>query len=297
MKQLLFAALLLADPRPVFAGSSCGGGSSNGGGSSSGDSSSGGGGSSSSSSSSSDYSSDSSGGESVSTACIDDTDVHGFRHCTKFGAWGKNLRIPRLFIEAGSRVRNFSSGLGERTATVQHGLEQFSYRVVMPPADSAGTDVAVTTNLRVGFGIGHGLYSGLEFEIGGIVEPAQVQTEMMTTSGTFGSPNVRQGSALFLGFTGLGGYRASGRYGSLAIEGAGGLRSVRYELDSSYHNCETSATLVSNRTVIEARARGELWLSPWLTAGVTLGTNVLDQGDWLAGVYLGAHSRAFAGTR
>ena len=37
------------------------------------------------------------------------------------------------------------------------------------------------------------------------------------------------------------------------------------------------------------------WLH--LTAGVTVGSNVLDRGDWMAGVYLGAHSRAFAGTR
>jgi hypothetical protein len=294
MKQLLFAALLLVDPTTVYAGSSCGGGSSGGGSSSGGSSSGGSSGGDSSSSSSSDSSSSSE--SSTTPACIDDTDVHGFRHCTKFGAWGRNLRFPRLFIEAGSGVRNFTSGLGERTATVQHGLEQFSYRVVMPPADAAGTDVAVTSNLRIGFGIGHGLYSGLEFEIGGVVAPAQAQTEMMTT-GTYGSPNVSQSSALFLGFTGVGGYRASSRLGSLSIEGAGGLRSVRYKFDSSYHNCETSTTLVSNRGVIEARARGELWLSPWLAAGVTLGTNVLDQGDWMAGLYLGAHSRAFAGTR
>lgn len=296
---LALAAILLADPSTVYAGSSCGGssgggssgGGSSGGGSSSGGSSGGGGGY-----SSSDSSSSSSSDSSPSAGCIDDTDVHGFRRCTKFGAWGNNLRIPRLFIELGSSVRNFGSGIGERTGSVQHGAERFSYRVVMPTAESSPTDVAVTSNLRLGFGVGRGLYSGLEFEIGGVVSPAAANAEM-TTSGTFGSPSLSQGNAVYLGFAGFAGYRASGSRGSIAIEGAGGLRSVRYNFESSYHLCETSETFVSTTSVIEARARGELWLSPWLTAGAQLGTNVLDRGDWMAGLYLGVHSRAFAGTR
>jgi hypothetical protein len=96
---------------------------------------------------------------------------------------------------------------------------------------------------------------------------------------------------------GIGGFRAIGKRGSIAIEGAGGLRSVRYEFASSYHNCETQATIVANRGVVEARARAELWLSPWITAGATLGTNVLERDDWMAGLYLGVHSRAFADGR
>jgi hypothetical protein len=72
---------------------------------------------------------------------------------------------------------------------------------------------------------------------------------------------------------------------------------VHYTFESSYHLSETSTTLVYNDGVVEARARGELWLSPWITAGATVGASVLDRGDWMAGVYLGVHSRAFAGSR
>jgi hypothetical protein len=117
----------------------------------------------------------------------------------------------------------------------------------------------------------------------------------MTTAGAFGSPNVEQGQGLVLGLAGIGGFRATGKLGAIAIEGAGGLRNVRYEFASSYHNCESRATIVANRGVVEARARAELWLSPWITAGATLGTNVLERDDWMAGVYLGVHSRAFGG--
>jgi hypothetical protein len=205
------------------------------------------------------------------------------------------MRLPRIFIEGGTRVRSFGSGLADQTGSISHGLESFSYRVVMPTAE-AHRDVAVTTNLRIGFGIPHGFYGGIEGEIGGLVAPASATAEM-TSSGVFGSPNVEQQSGLVLGLAAVGGVRVNGRYGSLAIEGAGGLRSVRYTFASSYHECETETTIVDNRSVVEARARAELWLSPWLTAGVAVGSNVLDQHDWMAGVYLGAHSRAFAGGR
>ena len=154
----------------------------------------------------------------------------------------------------------------------------------------------MTSTLRLGFGIPHGFYSGLELELGGLVSPAAATAEM-TTAGTFGTPNVEQQHGMFVGFTGVGGYRAVGSRGAIAIEGAGGLRSVRYNFDSSYHYCETTTTVTANMGVVEARARAELWLSPWLTAGVTVGSNVLERSDWMAGFYFGAHSRAYAGAR
>ena len=298
MKHLWLAALLLVDPRPVSAGHSCGGGGgSSSGGSSSGGSSSGGsssGGGSSYSSSSSDTSS--SEGSSSSGGCSDGTDVHGYRHCTRFGAWGRNMRLPRIFFEAGTSMRSFPSALGGSTGSIQHGAEAFSYRVVMPTSDGAQRDVAVMSNLRVGFGISRHLYSGLEIEFGGLASPASANAEM-TSTGTFGSPNVEQQHGIVAGVAAIGGYRISGGRGSLAIEGAGGERSVSYHFASAYHDCETSSTITAMRTVVEARARAELWLSPWVTAGVSVGSNVLQQSDWNAGLYLGLHTRAFAGSR
>jgi hypothetical protein len=35
----------------------------------------------------------------------------------------------------------------------------------------------------------------------------------------------------------------------------------------------------------------------WFTFGAAVGANVLERGDWLAGLYLGLHSRAYGGTR
>ena len=298
MRALLLGAVLLADPTPVYAGRSCGGGSS--GGSSSGGSSSGGSSSGGSSSGGSDsgwsHSSSSSGVDTTpNTGCIDDTDVHGFRKCTKFGTWGNSTRLPRIWVELGTSMRSFDTSLSDHSGSITHGSESFAYRVTMPAADPQ-RDVAAMTTARFGFGINRHFYSGLEAEIGGIVAPAHARTEM-TGTGNFGAPVVEQGRGLVVGFTGVGGYRASSKLGSLALEGAGGLRSVRYSFDSSYHNCETTETIAVTRGVVEARARGELWLNPWVTLGASLGTNVLAKNDWSAGLFFGFHSRAFAGSR
>ena len=75
------------------------------------------------------------------------------------------------------------------------------------------------------------------------------------------------------------------------------MRTVSYSFQSSYHLCQQATSVMVFAPVAEARARGELWLSPWLTAGVTLGTSVLETHAWMGGLYLGVHTRAFGGER
>jgi len=73
------------------------------------------------------------------------------------------------------------------------------------------------------------------------------------------------------------------------------VRDVRYRYTSTYHNCEDVASLDVVQAVLEARARAELWLNPWITVGAQAGANVAAKGDWMTGLYFGFHSRAFAG--
>jgi hypothetical protein len=49
--------------------------------------------------------------------------------------------------------------------------------------------------------------------------------------------------------------------------------------------------------VIEVRARGEAWLTPWLTVAAEIGAGVLDRSEWLALVEAGFHTRAFGAKR
>ncbi len=294
MIKALAAVLLLVAPVSAHASSSCGGGNGGGGSSSSGSSSS-------SSSSSSDSGSSwsytptsSDSGAATTTTCVEDNDVVGYRQCTKFGAWSTNLRLPRLFIELGSNVRQFGSRLGSHGGTVSHGAESFSYRMVMP--ESGAIDTALTSTMRFGFGMPHGLYAGVEAELGGITAQ-RAGTVAMETPGTFGRPDLDATTGMFIGALGIAGVRGTAGRATFAVEAAGGVRTARYRFASTYHNCETTSAISVSEGVVEARARAELWMSPWLTAGVSLGTSVVDRGDWLAGAYLGFHSRAFAGGR
>ena len=295
---------VVALAEPAHAGRNCGGG---GGGTSDG------GGVSSSSSSSSeisydsspsyssfDTSSDSTDSEPRSVGgCIDNTDVVGYRQCTKFGAWANNTKMPRMFFELGSNVRQYTTGLGAQSGNVEHGAESFSYRVMMPTESERARDVAVTTALRFGVGLPHHLYTGVEVELGGLVAPAAATAEM-TSTGSFGAPSMSQSGGMVFGALGLAGLRGTTSRGSFAIEAAGGVRNTSYNFHSSYHLCEETTSVNDTRGVVEARARAELWLGPWFTAGATLGANVLSigsGGDWLAGIYLGLHTRAFGGSR
>jgi hypothetical protein len=231
------------------------------------------------------------------TGCEEDTDVVGFRHCTKYGEWAKAMRLPKLFVELGSNFRQFSSGLASRTQTVEHGAEQFTFKTVMSPTEAASAeDIAVTTALRLGTGITRNVYAGAELEIGGLVSPAAASAEMMT-SGAFGTPAIEQQRGLELGALGVAGYRVASGRSTVAVEAAGGVRSARYHYGSTYHNCVETATIVQNSGVVEARARVETWLGPWVTAGATIGGSVIARGDWMGGVFIGFHTRAFGGAR
>jgi hypothetical protein len=68
----------------------------------------------------------------------------------------------------------------------------------------------------------------------------------------------------------------------LGVEVAGGMRIVDAEDDQ-------------DDLVLEARARGDLWITPWLTFGVVIGSSLIDRGDWLTGISLGTHTNAFDG--
>jgi len=282
VKLVIVLAALLA--RDAYASRSCG--SSSGGGSSSSSSSSGGSGGSSSGGSSSGGSS-----EPAAPACIDDSDVVGYKYCTGFGQrWGMHPRVPRISVEMGTNVRQFGGSSG--TGSVWHGAENFAFRMVTPASSEGAT--AVASALRMGVGLSHGLYTGIEGELGGLTTtPSNFQ---MSEAGTFGTPEVTQRTAMLFGAAGYLGTRISSGRLSLALEGAGGFRSVRYRATSTYHNCVDVASVDVMQGVLEARARAELWLNPWFTLGAQAGANVVAKGDWMTGVFIGIHNRAFGGS-
>jgi hypothetical protein len=227
-------------------------------------------------------------------ACEDSSEVVGYRQCTKFGTWGTNTRIPHLSLEAGVAVRQFGSMLDNQTGKVQHGAQEFLYRVVTP-GDTQELDTAVFSTVRLG--VGTSLYSAVELGVGALAQPGRAGTEMMTDGGAYGSPQLEQKRGFVVDTLATVGVRGSSRLGGLGVELAGGLRAASYTFHSVHRACETDASIKAMGPLAEARARGEIWVNPWLTAGVSLGTSLLERGMWVGGLYLGVHSRAFGGDR
>ncbi len=228
--------------------------------------------------------------------CVDDSDIVGYRHCRRFGAWGVNLDVPPIIIEGGAIVRRFGSLLDGQTGLVNHGAAgTFAYRATAVTGRRA-LDTAVLSTVRVTFVLPHHLYTAVEVDAGGLTRPGGATTEMMTT-GAAGTPALSQGGGLVVDGLAAVGARATFGLGALGAELAGGLRMVSYGFDSQYLSCATTTSVLARAAVAEARVRGELWLGPWIAAGVTVGTSVLEQRAWMGGVYLGIHTRAFNGER
>jgi hypothetical protein len=203
--------------------------------------------------------------------------------------------LPRITIEGGVLVRQFASLLDGQTGTFSHATESFTYRAIAS-APRRVLDTAVLSTLRAGLALPHGLYAAAEVDLGGIAAPGRAATEMMS-SGVFGDPQLHQDGGFVVDSLASVGLRGSGRAGTLAVELSGGVRAVSYGFHSTYHDCVAGTSVLAYGPIAEARARGELWLSPWLTAGVTVGTSVLESRTWMGGLYLGVHTRAFGGSR
>jgi hypothetical protein len=187
--------------------------------------------------------------------------------------------------------------LADQQTHVTFGNETFAYRVVSPQPSMHLTDVAVTTDWRASVDIGHGLYAGLEAELGGLAAPGAAMTEMTSSGGAYGDPQLSQGHGVVFGYYGVFGIRGNAKSAAFSLEMAGGGRTVMYDFDTAYNAGSQSSTITATTGVIEVRARAEVWLDPWITGGLTVGTSVLDRGEWLTGMYFGIHSRAFGGSR
>ncbi len=265
----LTTALLLAGRVELAEAGSCGGGG-------------GGGGSSSSSSSS-------------TPACSDTSDVVGYRHCTGYGRWATNLRIPLIVFELGTSVHSFASPLTAHDGSVEHEAQEFSYRAVDPGSRGGGSSnaTAVTTTLRVA--MGRTIYGAGEVELGGLVsDPTHVE---MTSSGSLGKPTIEQSSAIAYGGLAVVGAQGATRNATFGVELAGGMRGVTYHYSSRYLACETTDSVSVARAVLEARARAATWVTPLISVGVSVGASVIDQHDWSAGLFMAAHTQAFGGGR
>lgn len=153
-------------------------------------------------------------------------------------------------LTAGATVHNFASSTPQPTTA----------RTTTPT--STPTLPHHSTGLSIQFSqvlLDH-LYVGVEAEAGELEAPGS---------------NVAGGFALV-------GAEGASRLGGLAVEVAGGWRSLRYRLGGN--------NVVDS--IVEPRLRGYLWLSSQVTLGAAAGVTLGDPG-WMAGAYVAIHSNLF----
>lgn len=232
--------------------------------------------------------------------CHDDTDVLGFRQCTPFAAWSISPHKPAIFIETGVIMRRFSSLLDGQISSVSHGdqiLTSFRATSGRPPGSGStgpALDTAVMSTSRVGASFKHGLFTAIELDVGGITREGGTRAEELA-AGVVGASDIRQEGGVIVDSLATIGLRGTSSFGSLGVEFAGGVRAVTYSFDSHLSDFVQSSTITAVGAVAEARVRGELWLGPWVSAGVEVGTSVLEKDAWMGGIYLGVHTHAFSG--
>ena len=195
--------------------------------------------------------------------CVDtESEVVGYRQCTRYGAWGSNLLDPDMFVQVGMNMRHFAGAAPMAAARTTSGTEH----------PHAGGDDALMFDERIGYPLSTGLYLAFDFELG-----------------NFANPESKRTADRDFVLDGLFSFGARGGLGpvSLGAELAGGV------MQSSFPKQPTEQT----DAIFEARGRAELWLAPWFTVGGAIGASLIDRGTWMAGLYLGVHTWAYAGDR
>jgi hypothetical protein len=193
--------------------------------------------------------------------CVEDsTDVVGYRQCPRYGRWGENLLEPEVFVQVGMTFRHFAAAPKAGTARTTS---------PQPTHNKGAGNTAWLFDERIGTPIAGALFTAFDFELGNF-DPERTDDRGFVVDGM-----------ISLGL--------QGSIGAVTIGGevAGGVMRSSFPAEVEEH---TSALL-------EARARGELWIAPWVTLGGAAGTSLLDKGDWMFGLYLGVHTWAYAGSR
>jgi hypothetical protein len=137
-----------------------------------------------------------------------------------------------------------------------------TFRKTDSEAKSEPLSEAIVFTERLGFGLSRHAYLAADIEIGSFA----IDSSQVVVGG--------------LGAFGLGGRLAPLSFG---IEVGAGYRGISNRDGTDLHG----------QGVLEARARGGLWVTPWFTLTAIAGASQLNRGEWMGGLVIGLHSRSF----
>lgn len=209
--------------------------------------------------------------------------------CTQYNAW-RAQHMPPVKLEIGFLSRSFANPLRGGTSSVSHEGTSYGFRVTMPTESRDAMDNAFGGVVRLTGRLPAGFYAGGEVELGG-VQTADAVVEMSSQSTVM--PTVAPGSVIMLGANavlGVGGHL--GQSVEVGVEAAAGVRGIGYTFDSQLGACQSSASMWEAQGVLEARARGTLWLGPKMSLTAFAGRSFVDDG-LMGGISFGFSNQPF----
>lgn len=198
--------------------------------------------------------------------CSHDGGIVGRRSCPPYGMWGAALESPYVLIRIGVNMRRLARAPGPAQNAA---AERSSQPTPTPlPPDIGGADDSYSIAESINIATSQISYIGFEVEISPTADE-----------------NLPAGARTF----------AAGAQLLFGLHGGTHFLKLGAELAAGYRVVDTKYSYTDDEPVLEARAHGDLWLTPWLTAGAMLGTSVLDRGEWVSGIQLGFHTYAYGG--
>lgn len=230
----------------------------------------------------------SSSSSSSASACYDTTDVIGRAECRRFGEW-KVDRIPRMRIELGSSMHSFSLAGMSFSGVAEHDTAM-SYRMAGETMGNSGAARAWTTDMRVTTALGRHGYAGGQVSIGAVF-----LTNPQPTSA--GALTLEPDNGMYVTVAGVAGLSYYLGKWTLRSEAQVGSRFVMLDVTSRHGDCVDQSVVQDQAWQLRPQASLETWLSPWVTAGAALSTDMLHDSDMAMGVFIGGHLRAYDASR
>ena len=215
-------------------------------------------------------------------ACEEVSGVVGHSVCRRFGSWDASRRPP-LRVTVGTSMRQVALGSTAFSGAAPHDMPA-SYRVVTDPADDLAR--GATLDVEVAVALGRHLYAGLAGSGGVLAAPPTSKTTVGELDVSSGPLTYLSGSAVLGAALELGDYRLLGELGA-------GVQAIGIAVDTSQGECEASDTRFDADLLLEPRLVAARWLTPWISAGAGVSTNLLGRRAMSLGLFVGGHLRAF----
>jgi hypothetical protein len=232
------------------------------------------------SSSSTNSSSDSSDSE---PACEEVSPVVGHAICGRFGSWDARRR-PAVRVIAGASMLRIPVGSMAFAGDAGHSDVPMSYAVT---GERAAAATGGAFDLQVAASVGPHLYVGLEGSVGGL------DSGPMSASASTADLGVTTESLVYLAGAAIAGAAVSLGANQIRGELGVGIRAVGLTVETRHADCVLGDTRYDTALLLRPRLAAQRWITPWVSVGASVGSNLARRGETSVGLFVGGHLRAF----